>query len=267
MNIKRFTNIIKRNSIYEDEVEKNIDDFFETICINGDMTKLIKEVGSALDILVFNIPMKIDTIGAVSYKTNYSKYILLNSNQPRCKMYFAFYHDIYHVLNGASNIINEQKEVHFNEDYLSDENECKANLFAASVLMPKNTFKRIFKIYNEKETDLKITIFKLMNYFNSPYIAVLLRLFELNLIKDLSYVNDYLTLKEEDLFDEFKENGISDDILKPTFDDDSACLYKLIKSDAEKLISKNLLSEAKYNRLLVRIDNFIKDIRIDTKND
>ena len=42
--------------------------------------------------------------------------------------------------------------------------------------MPKNTFKRIFKIYNEKETDLKITIFKLMNYFNSPYIAVLLRL-------------------------------------------------------------------------------------------
>lgn len=267
MDIKRFADIIKRNSIYEDEVERNIDEFFDKICINGDMTKLIKEAGEALDILVVNIPMKIDTIGAVSYKTNYSKYILLNSNQPRCKMYFAFYHDIYHILNGASNIINEQKEVHFNEDYLSDKNECKANLFAANILMPKNSFKRIFKIYNEKENDLKITIFKLMNYFNAPYIAVLLRLFELNLIKDLSGISDYLTLKEEDLFDEFKENGISDEILKPTFDDDSAGLYKLIKTHADKLINKNLLSEAKYKRLITRIENFIKDIRIDTKND
>ena len=58
MDIKRFADIIKRNSIYEDEVERNIDEFFDKICINGDMTKLIKEAGSALDILVFNIPMK-----------------------------------------------------------------------------------------------------------------------------------------------------------------------------------------------------------------
>lgn len=266
MKFSRFRNIIKKNNEYEDNIEERVEEFYNTIGIKGDMTKLIKEIGQKLNILVIQIPMRMDTIGAVSYKTSFSKYILLNSNQPSCKMYFSFYHEIYHVLNGTTNIVNEQKEVHFNEDYFCDDNECKANLFAANILMPKVDFKKIYKIYNEDKTDLKVIIFKLMNYFNAPYVAVLLRLFELKLLVDIKGMEEYLEYSECDLFNEFYKNGISDEILKPTLSNDSTFLYNKLINDSKDLINKGLLSEIKYEKIIERIKIFIKDISIDGKD-
>lgn len=263
MEFKRFKNIVRNNLKYEEYIDEIVENFYHEISIKGDMIKLLKEIGTELSILVIQIPMKMDTIGAVSYKTSFSKYILLNSNQPSCKMYFAFYHDIYHLLKGSTSIVNEQKKVHFNEDYLEDEHECKANLFAASILMPKLEFKNIYKLYNEKEVDFNIVVFKLMNYFNAPYVAVLLRLFELRLITDMENIAEYLKYSEYDLFNEFNKNGISDEILKPTLSNDSVYLYNMINKDAEKLIDKGLLSEIKYTKLAERIKIFIEDISID----
>lgn len=266
MKFSRFTNIIKKNSEYEEEIEEKVEEFYNIIGIKGDMTKLIKEIGHKLKILVIQIPMRMETIGAVSYKTSFSKYILLNSNQPSCKMYFYFYHEIYHVLNGTTNIVNEQKEVHFNEDYFYDDNECKANLFAANILMPKIEFKNIYKIYKEDETDLKVIIFKLMNYFDAPYVAVLLRLFELKLLVNVKGMEKYLEYSECDLFNEFNKNGISDEILKPTLSNDSVFLYNRLENDSRNLIDKGLLGEIKYKRIIERIKIFIKDISIDGKD-
>lgn len=266
MKFSRFTNIIKKNTEYEDYIEEKVEEFYNTIIIKGDMTKLIKEIGHKLNILVIQIPMRMDTIGAVSYRTSFSKYILLNSNQPSCKMYFSFYHEIYHVLNGTTNIVNEQKEVHFNEDYFCNDNECKANLFAANILMNKVDFKKIYKIYNEEETDLKVIIFKLMNYFDAPYVAVLLRLFELKLLVDINGMEKYLEYSECDLFDEFYKNGISDEILKPTLSNDSVFMCNKLETDSRNLINKGLLSEIKYEKMMERIKIFIKDISIDGKD-
>lgn len=261
MDFDRFKQIIITNKEYEESVNESVIRFADIMPIQRNFTKVMKEIGEFLDIIVLQIPMRSEEIGAVSYKTKHSKYIILNSNQPSCKMYFSFYHDIYHVLNGSTKFINELKEVHLNKDYLYDENEIKANLFSAKILMPDLEFKKMYDTYSSKDNAFNIVILKLMNYFNSPYVAVLLRLFELNLLKSTENVETYLKLNEADLIQIFCENGISSDILKPTFEDDSTYLTTKIEKEAQSLISQNLLDEAKYDKLITRINIFIEAIK------
>ena len=207
--------------------------------------------------------MKFSDFGAVFFDTGYSKYLLLNSNQPRCKMYFSFFHDIYHVLKGSTNYINERKEVHFNDNYLMDENECKANLFAAKILMPEHEFKYMYNLYKANKVNLVDTVLKLMNYFSSPFMAVLIRLFELNLIDSLENVVELLDFNDTVLKYKLNEIGISDEILQPTLNDEMEYILKIIEKHAEELISNNLLDEYRYNSIMERIKIFYEEIKID----
>lgn len=242
MELSRLKKILQINEDIQKIIEPIIKNFYEIINLDGDVVKLTKEVGMLLGISVFTIPMKDSEFGAVSYKTKYSKYILLNSNQPLCKMNFSFYHDIYHIIEGSSKITDEYKEVHLNESHLYDEHECKANLFAANILMPRNKFINVYELYNKQSNnDLKTVIFKLMNYFSSPYMSVVIRLNELNLLKDLKIVDSLLLYNDKDLKSEFNKLGISDEILKPTLSDDTIYLIDTIKKEGIELLKKELI--------------------------
>jgi len=133
----------------------------------------MKEIADKLDVLIFQVPLIDSDFGAVFLDTGYSKYLLLNSSQPRSKMYFSFCHDIYHILSGVPEYINEKREVHFNNDYPSNENEGKANLFAANLLMPEVEFRKMYDLYKADNNDIEEIVAKLMNYFSSPFVAVL----------------------------------------------------------------------------------------------
>lgn len=262
MNYDRFSKIVKNTKNIENEVKEVLDEFHEKINIDCDSIKRIKDVGEAFEINVFDIPMKEKDFGAVSYKTGYSKYIFLNTNQPRCKMNFSYYHDIYHILRGSSNMLNESKDVHLNEDYLLDENECKANLFSAMIIMPERKFKLMYSQYYKSHKDLKATVYKLMSYFSAPYISVLLRICELNLIENMRDMDEYLIYDDNELINEFNILGISDEILKPTLADDSKFLYKTIEDTAKKLIKKGLMDKEKYERLKANIIRLVEGIKV-----
>jgi Zn-dependent peptidase ImmA (M78 family) len=164
-------------------------------------------------------------------------------------MNFSFYHDIYHIIEGSSSIIDEYRDVHLNESYLYDEHECKANLFAANILMPQLEFIDKYDLYNKKfKNNLKIVIFKLMNYFSAPYMSIVIRLNELNLLKDLEIVDSLLLYNDKDLKIEFNKLGISDEILKPTLADDTIYLSETIKNEGKELLKKELITEYKYSR-------------------
>lgn len=262
MELSRLKKILQINEHIQSIIDPMVRNFYEKINLNGDAVKLIKEIGNALNVRVFNIPMKDDEFGAVSYKTKYSKYILLNSNQTLCKMNFSFYHDLYHIVEGSSNIIDEYREVHLNESHLYDEHECKANLFAANILMPRNIFISMYDLYNKQyDNNLKIVIFKLMSYFSSPYVSVVIRLNELSLLKDLEIVDSLLSFSDEDLKVEFNKLGISDEILKPTLSDDSLYLIDVIEKEGTELLNRGLISEHKYKNIISNINKLIKEIR------
>ena len=267
MEFDRFKEIIKNNRIYDEDAKAAVNEFYSiTNCNGADIPKLMKEIGSKLNVTVIELPMKDNDFGAFFLSTTYSKYLLLNSNQPRSKMYFSFCHDIYHVLkdNGSSNYINEKREVHFNSDYTTDPTECKASLFAANLMMPEIEFRKMYMLYKENEKDgcLENIVLKLMNYFNSPFNAVIIRLFELQILKDLKEVKEFLQINDNTIRERLIKLWINDEIITPTLNDEMNYVFDKLDQEASKLIDDNLLSEHSYKKIVERLKYFYTKIRL-----
>lgn len=262
MNFKRFKNIITENTEYEIDIKETIKEFEEKVFVDGDIPKVIKEVGIKLNILIIEIPMKDSDFGACYLENNYSKYLLLNSNQPRCKMYFSFCHDIYHIVKGTPNYINEKREVHFNEKYFENENENKANLFAANLMMPETEFRKMYKIFKEDVEEVEHVIVKLMNYFNSPFVAVLIRIYELRILTDAKIAKRLLDYDSERIKGLFEELWLDKDILEPSYKDEMKYLLDKMKKEGKDLIEENLLSAVNYENIIKNIQNLYNDIRM-----
>lgn len=103
----------------------------------------------------------------------------LNSWQPRIYQNFILLHELFHILS-QTNFENE--ELHFIESDLDrDLDERKADYFASLLLLDAA---EVYSFYNSlKEKALLDKIILTMANFSSPYKAVLIRLFELELIK------------------------------------------------------------------------------------
>jgi len=204
---------------------------------------MIKEIGDKLDTLIVHIPMKDPEFGACYFATSYSKYLLLNSNQARNKMYFSFCHDIYHILNGTPNYINEKREVHLNQSYFENDNESKASFFAANLLMPKNQFKQLYGLYSVENNSIEEIAVKLMTFFEAPYVSVLIRMYELELLKDLTGVKNLLQYDNKTIEEIMEALWIDKDCLLASKKDEVKYLFKSLEEEGSRLVAKGLLSD------------------------
>ena len=263
MEFNRFKEIIIRNRGYEKDVKEAVKIFYDRVQWNGDIPKLMKEIGKKLDVFIIEIPMNDPEFGAVFLETGYSKYLVLNSNQPRNKMYFSFCHDVYHILNGTPDYINEKREVHLNQDYTSNDNECKANLFAANLLMPEFEFKKIYELYREDNNSIEIIVAKLMNYFSSTFVAVLIRLYELNILQKIDDVKNLLEYKNDDVERLFDKLLLDKEILKPSLKDEMPFVLKMLNNEGTKLVQEQLISEYNFNKIIERIKTLYSKIRLE----
>ncbi len=267
MEFKRFKEIIVNSRKYEGDVKEVLKAFHDRVHWPGDIPKLMKEIGKKLNVLIIEIPMRDSDFGAVYFSTMDSKYLLLNSNQPRNKMYFSFCHDIYHILKGTSKYINEEREVHFNQDYSLDENECKANLFAANLLMPEIEFKKMYELYkDDSNSNLALIVVKLMNYFNSPFTAALIRLFELNIYKNPQDAVELLNFTNEDIEKLFTDLWLDKEILTPTRKDEIRYVYSMLHREGTSLIEEKLISRYDFRKIMGNIERFYNLIRLENNN-
>lgn len=262
MEFRRFKDIVIKNRLYVDSVKESLKTFHDRVQWDGDISKIMKEIGKKLDVFIIELPMNDSDFGAVFLDTGYSKYLLLNSNQPRNKMYFSFCHDIYHILNGTPDYINEKREVHFNQDYTSNDNESKANLFAANLLMPEIEFKKMYELYKAYDNSIEKVIVKLMNYFSSPFVAVLIRLYELEILVEIENVKEMLECKNGEIEELFDSLWLDKEILKPTLKDEMGFVIEVLVKEGTDLIEKQLLSEYNYNRIIENIKKLYVQIRM-----
>jgi Zn-dependent peptidase ImmA (M78 family) len=253
MEFERFKDIIIKNRKYEKSVKEALKHFHDRVQWDGDIPKIMKEIGKKLDVLIIEIPMKDSDFGACYLETKYSKYLLLNSNQPRNKIYFSFCHDIYHILKGTPDYINEKREVHFNQDYLSNENESKANLFAANLLMPEVEFEKMYELYTKDNDSIDQVIIKLMNYFNSPFVAVLIRLYELGILSEIKNVGKFLEYDNNKIEEFYDELWLDKEILKPTLKDEMPYILNMLSKEGTELIQKQQLSEYDFKIIVENI--------------
>lgn len=144
------------------------------------------------------------SFGGFIRSTNTSKYICyINTFQPRIYQNFCLLHELYHLLSFQQ----VPELIHMVKAGLdSDTNERKADYFASLLLIDEH---ELYKFYTGPENihrDTITKVFHAMARFKSPFKAVLIRLFELELItpKELEMLFDL----KIDINNKFEQLGL-----------------------------------------------------------
>ena len=130
-----------------------------------------------LNVLTLFRPMS-DSFSGMSLKGNGRLFMLINSNQPRCRQHFTICHELYHLF------IEDNPVPHrCQEGRKKNESEKCADAFALMFLMPADGVRQMIPDDELKQGKVSLaTALKLGQYFGTSHAAVLNRLSDLNLI-------------------------------------------------------------------------------------
>jgi Zn-dependent peptidase ImmA (M78 family) len=133
-----------------------------------------------------------DDFGGMCLKKDPRTFMLINSNHSRGKQHYTIAHELYHLFcqkDFKPHICNPGNSVG------ADENEKRANAFAAELLMPEMGLKKMIPIAELGKNEISIsTLLRLENYFSVSHFSLLIRLKSLKLIGDKQY-EDFTILK------------------------------------------------------------------------
>lgn len=203
--------------------------------------------------------------GLPDKKGNDLHFVFINTAQTMEKQVFTAAHELGHVW-GVDEFVEERCGVKLK----SDEREHIINRFAAELLMPKEEFKqKFYSVYDEyKEDNGRITlsnllklIARLMNDFFVPIKSVILRLYEIDVLR----VEDAQSLVEDKKIFRVIEEAIRDIVIENGY-------IELQKGSGKKWIEglSELLDEAEINETVTqrKIDNMreIFDLPRPSKN-
>ncbi|MDE6080289.1 MAG: ImmA/IrrE family metallo-endopeptidase [Duncaniella sp.] len=130
-----------------------------------------------LNVLTLFRPMS-DSFSGMSLKGNGRLFMLINSNQPRCRQHFTICHELYHLF------IEDNPVPHrCQEGGKKNESEQCADAFALMFLMPADAVRQMIPEDELKQGKVSLaTALKLGQYFGASHAAVLNRLSDLKLI-------------------------------------------------------------------------------------
>lgn len=261
MNFKKFTTIVSNNKKNKNLIYEKLQQFYNEANMENqddllDIMQIARTVINKNKYLIAEIPFKDIEIGAICFDGDGSKYVLLNSALPRLNVNFTLCHEIYHILY-QNHAFKEPVELYMNENYYDHEDEILANHFAAALMMPESKFIKMFYKFEQESEKGKMdlqTIAKLMNYFAAPYMAVLIRCYELDLLKDGNSLKILLNVTPEQISYEFDKLWLNMELLKGSKNDDFEKLLILVNHKGEYLVSRDLMGKTE----LARIENNMK---------
>ena len=130
-----------------------------------------------LNVLTLFRPMS-DSFSGMSLKGSGRLFMLINSNQPRCRQHFTICHELFHLFiedNPVSHRCQAGRK--------KNESEKCADAFALMFLMPADGVRQMIPDDELKQGKVSLaTALKLGQYFGTSHAAVLNRLSDLNLI-------------------------------------------------------------------------------------
>lgn len=152
---------------------------------------------------------------------------VLNTALPRANQYFTAWHEIYHL------IFDKVLFDHFIERDNTME-ERKAECFAASMLLTG-----VDRYFIElPEMDFVSKIFHCMSAFQAPYKAVLVSLYEYALRSEnetmKKRVKEVFDLEVENMPQKFRELGLDDSLVKPSYVINVSSLQERIRKSKTK---------------------------------
>ena len=265
MDIERFRKIIRYSDTNRESIEIKIKQFYSFIGMSSD-----KEVLNIMQIVrpsfrkkgyfIFEIPFADKEIGALCYKGDALGYIVLNTSLPKVNVNFAICHELYHVFYQKSNFKTKVEFV--NEHYYDNEEELAANLFAGMLLMPETSFCFMYHKFKEEskgnETD---TLIRLMNYYQVPYMAVLIRCYEFGLLESDRVSEELLNIEQDKIRKRFVDLWLDDSILDATKKDDYIHLKEMITQFGNDYIKDSYLNERTLKKVIQNMQVLYAEIK------
>ena len=268
MDFERFKNIVQYNIEHQSEMKEKVQDFRETVGITQErnLPNLLLFARPMLDkenYIVLEMPFCDEEIGAISCRKRKGGYILLNSSLPRTNVNFALAHELYHVLY-QKKAYGRKVEQYISDQYSDYEEEHEANLFAGMLMMPSLAFQYVMTRFLMEQTveDTEITLFaKLMSYFEVPYMAVLIRCYELKLLSDNKVLERLLNVDKRMLEEEFARLWLNEELLRPTFRNEYGKFRNFVVEKGIDNVKRGLMSEQATNKIVKKMDSIYQTIR------
>lgn len=268
MKIDRFRDIIDYSNKNRKYMEIKVADFYRDIGMDLNHTvrnllQLVRTLFTVNNYIVIEIPFKDQEIGALCYRGDSVGYTFLNTSLPKVNVNFALCHEIYNVFYQDAEF-EHKLELYMNEQYYEHEEELAANLFAGMVLMPEYNFKHMFSKFEKesKREDTTISVLaKLMNYYEVPYMAVLIRCYELNLLEAGETLKTLLDTDKEAIKKEFSRLWLEEDILYATKKDDFRKFEEYVRNTGAEYLKNEYISERTYRKALDNINTLYQQIK------
>lgn len=265
MKIERLRRIIEYSISHRAEIESKVKKFFSFTGISSDkdvlnILQIVRQILKRRGFLVLEMPLADSEIGALCYKGDALGYILINTSLPKVNVNFAICHEIYHVFYQ----VNEFKsKAEFADDlYFEYEEEYAANLFVGMLLMPEANFIQMYKLFKEESKgNEQDTIIRLMSYYQVPYMAVLIRCYELNLPESNRLSEELLGVDREFIRNRFIELWLDESILDATKKDDFQHLEVVVRRFGKECIEDAYLNERTLKKVLQNIRTLYSEIK------
>ena len=263
MDAIKFKKIIEHNRKHLDEATECARFFYEKLGFSYDacflnFNNIDRDAFRDMGYYLFEIPIKDKEIGAMCYKTQFAKFVFLNSSIPAVNMNFAKAHEIYHLIRDD---ISNAVDIYSDGDENSPE-EMMANQFAGTVLMPEGSLREAMQMLRKRGiTDARELVCFLMQLFSTSYRSVVIRCYELDLFDDGEELKYLLSESAEDIRAVFEKRWLNVEILDTTGKDDSVKLQSLIQSELKELAEKDYLSQNRANRIQKSIQELLNQIK------
>ncbi len=176
----------------------------------------------------------------------------INSEMSRGRQNFSLAHELYHIyydetlVSLCGKVIGTGKTI-----------EKQADTFASYFLIPNDELIRKTDFYKEKNLDKKLNIddiIRIEQYFSVSHKAMVIRLLE-NKIISQDDANYYL---QQSVRSRAESLGLNGDLYKPLPDSKQYGTYGAYIEQADQLRQKNMISQGKYESLL--LDAFRPDL-------
>lgn len=269
MEMRRFRKILNYSREQRAEMEYQLRYFYSCIGMEYgkeflNLMQIARSFFAKKGYYVVEMPLKDKEIGALCYKGDAKGYVFLNSSLPKANVNFALCHEIYHVFFGKDGFSRPQMELYFSEHYFEQDEELAANLFAGMLLMPEQSFRSMYDKFlqeeENKEQKLNILV-RLMNYYGAPYMAVLIRCYELELLEAGETLENLMETETNMIFQKFSDLWLDGTILESTKKDDYGQLRRIVAYSGKLFEKEGYLKEQTLKKALQNMQTLYEKIK------
>lgn len=254
MNVERLRKII----VYSDKNREEIYSMVKRFCAyarieyDSDLLNILQIVRSSFQkkgYFVFEMPFADDEIGALCYRGDGLGYVVVNTSLPRVNVNFAIAHEIYHVFFGENEFVSKVEFA--DDDYYEHEEEYAANLFAGMLLMPEVSFQRMHSKFKEESCGNEIdTIIRLMSYYQVPYMAVLIRCLELELIEGNALPEQLFNFDRVQVRQKMADLWLDESVMDASNKDDYSHIEAVVERLGKEYIEDEYINERTLKKVL-----------------